>query len=279
MSKIATFIKPLLPLLSAVYGLAVIYLTALPLADGSGSLAHEAMTWGLTLVAILLTVFVIIRIERRVYPESRQFSLRPPTLVVATSLLLLAPLWLMTQEALVYGLTSLVHSVQTEPLVSSPDEFREDMLAGIHAVLLAPVLEELCYRHLAISPFRRRRTQILVCVLMAVLFGILHVRNIVGASLAALLFGLVFIWSRNIWYAILLHAGSNLTAALLGVYSYFGLGEIQMCKAPVISLPDGKVYVASFLLAIAGGAILFAQRSKAKRTEGGKKGQGGEKRE
>jgi membrane protease YdiL (CAAX protease family) len=80
----------------------------------------------------------------------------------------------------------------------------------------------------------------------------------------------VFIWSRNIWYAILLHAGSNLTAALLGVYSYLGLGEIQMCKAPVIFLPDGKVYVASFLLAIAGGAILFAQHSKARRTEGNK---------
>ncbi|MBR3011384.1 MAG: hypothetical protein IKH91_11380 [Prevotella sp.] len=41
MSKIATFIKPLLPLLSAVYGLAVIYLTALPLADGSGSLREK----------------------------------------------------------------------------------------------------------------------------------------------------------------------------------------------------------------------------------------------
>ena len=268
MSKIATFIKPLLPLLSAVYGLAVIYLTALPLADGSGSLAHEAMTWGLTIVAILLTVFVVIRMERRVYPESRQFSLRPPTLLVAAGLLLLAPLWLMTQEALVYGLTSLVHSVQTEPLVSSPDEFRDDMLASIHAVLLAPVLEELCYRHLPISPFRRRRTQILVCVLMAALFGVVHVRNFIGASLAALLFGLVFVWTRNIWHAILLHAGSNLTATLLGIYSYLGLGEVQMCKAPVIFLPDGKAYVASALLAIAGGAILLAQRPNANRIKG-----------
>ena len=44
-----------------------------------------------------------------------------------------------------------------------------------------------------------------------------------------------------------------------------------MCKTPVISLPDGKVYVASFLLAIAGGAILFAQRSKARRIEGEKR--------
>lgn len=260
MSKFATIIKPLLPLLSAVYGLAVIYLTALPIADGGGSLARETMTWVLTLAAILLTVFVVIRIERRVYPEARWFSLKPPTLIVAAGLILMAPLWLMIQEAVVYGITSLVHPVQTEPLIYSSGEFREDMLSFVHAVLLAPVLEELCYRQLAISPFRRSRTRILVCVFVAVLFGILHVRNFIGASLAALFFGLVFIWSKNIWYAILLHAGSNLTATLLGVYSYLGLGEMQMCKIPVIFLPDWKVYVASIVFAIVGGVLLLKKK-------------------
>ena len=260
MSKFATIIKPLLPLLSAVYGLAVIYLTALPIADGGGSISREAMTWILTLAAILLTVFVVIRIERQVYPEARQFSLKPPTLIVAAGLILMAPLWLMIQEAVVYGITSLVHPVQTEPLIYSSGEFREDMLSSVHAVLLAPVLEELCYRQLAISPFRRCRTRILVCVFVAVLFGILHVRNFIGASLAALFFGLVFIWSRNIWYAILLHAGSNLTATLLGVYSYLGLGEMQMCKIPVFFLPDWKVYVASIVFAIAGGVLLLKKK-------------------
>jgi membrane protease YdiL (CAAX protease family) len=47
---------------------------------------------------------------------------------------------------------------------------------------------------------------------MAVLFGILHVRNFPGAFFAAMVYGLVFIWSRNIWYGIALHAGHNLTA-------------------------------------------------------------------
>ena len=256
MSRIASIIKPLLPILSAVYGLALIYLIALPLADGEGSLANEAVTWILTLAAIMLTAFVIIPFERKVYPESRQFSLKSPALTVVAGLLLIAPLWLVTQEAVAYGLTSLVHSVQTELLVYTSDELREDMLASVHAVFLAPILEELCYRQLAISPFRRRGPQILVCVIMAVLFGFLHVRNFVGASLAALLFGLVFIWSRNIWYAILLHAGSNLTATLFAVYSGLGFGEIQTCKIPVIFLPDMKVVVASLLLAVTGVMLL-----------------------
>jgi membrane protease YdiL (CAAX protease family) len=260
MSKIATIIKPFLPILAAVYGLALIYITALPLADGEGSLANEAVGWILTLAAILLTVFVVIPIERKVYPESRQFSLKPPTLTVAAGLLLIAPLWLVTQEAVVYGLTSLFHSVQTETLTYSSDELREDLLSSVHAVFLAPVLEELCYRQLAISPFRRRRAQVIVCVIMAVLFGILHVRNFMGSTIAALLFGIVYIWSRNIWYAILLHAGSNLTATLLAVYCSLGLGEIQTCKSPVIFLPDMKVFIASLLFTIIGVVALKASR-------------------
>jgi membrane protease YdiL (CAAX protease family) len=268
-----------MPLLATAYAVALIYVTSMPLEGNVQTFSSELMSWVITLAGIGLTLFILIRFEQKWFPETRQFPLKLPKLSSLAGLMLIAPLCLTIEGYVVYGLTSIVHTVQLEPLTYTASELREDLLSSVHAVLLAPVLEELCYRHLAISPFSRRRTQILVCVLMAVLFGILHVRNIVGASLAALLFGLVFIWSRNIWYAILLHAGSNLTAALLGVYSYLCLGEIQMCKAPVISLPDGKVYVASFLLAIAGGAILFAQRSKAKRIEGEKRGEKGIKGE
>ena len=62
-----------MPFISAVYGLALIYLTALPIADGGESLAKEALTWFLTLAAIALTVCVVIPIERKIYPESRQY--------------------------------------------------------------------------------------------------------------------------------------------------------------------------------------------------------------
>ena len=100
----------------------------------------------------------------------------------------MAPLCRVLEVYIVYGLTSLIHTVQMEPITYTSDELREDLLASVHAVLLAPVLEELCYRQLSISPFRRRWVQVVVCVLMALLFGIVHVRNFLGASLAAMLF-------------------------------------------------------------------------------------------
>ena len=252
MKKLATILKPLMPVLAAAYGLGIIYLTALPMADGDESLGSQVLCWIITLGAIALTFFIVKRVEPKVFPEARQFSMKWPIFPVVAGLLLMAPLWLVVQGYLVYGFTSLIDTVRLEPIAFTPDEIREDLLASVHAVLLAPVLEELCYRQLAISPFRRRGAQIAVCMVMAVLFGIPHVRNFFGSFLAATLFGLVFIWSRNIWYAVLLHAGSNLTATLFGVYCVFGLGEVQMSKIPVIFMPDAKSTIACVVLAIAG---------------------------
>ena len=252
MKKLATILKPLMPVLAAAYGLGIIYLTALPMADGDESLGSQVLCWIITLGAIALTFFIVKRVEPKVFPEARQFSMKWPIFPVVAGLLLMAPLWSVVQEYLVYGFTSLINTVRLEPIAFTPDEIREDLLASVHAVLLAPVLEELCYRQLAISPFRRRGAQIAVCMVMALLFGILHVRNFFGSFLAATLFGLVFVWSRNIWYAVLLHAGSNLTATLFGVYCVFGLGEGQMSKIPVIFMPDAKFTIACVVLAIAG---------------------------
>ena len=115
---------------------------------------------------------------------------------------------------------------------------------------------------MAISPFRHRGAQIVVCVVMAVLFGMLHVRNFPGAFISAMFYGLVFVWSRNIWYSVTLHAGSNLSATLLAVYCWLKLGDMQMTSIPVIILPDLKVIIASLVLAIAGIFILKKQLIK-----------------
>ena len=262
MKKFATILKPLMPVLAAAYGLGIIYLTALPMADGDESLGSQVLCWIITLGAIALTFFIVKRVEPKVFPEARQFSMKWPIFPIVAGLLLMAPLWSVVQGYLVYGFTSLINTVRLEPIAFTPDEIREDLLASVHAVLLAPVLEELCYRQLAISPFRRRGAQIAVCMVMALLFGILHVRNFFGSFLAATLFGLVFIWSRNIWYAVLLHAGSNLTATLVGVYCVFGLGEVQMSKIPVIVMPDAKFTIACVVLAIAGLFLLKRKHNK-----------------
>ena len=260
MNKTASLLKPLMPILSAAYGLAVIYVTALPLADDKPSFTDEMLTWLLTLAAIALTLFLVCRVEPKVFPAAGQFPLKLPKLSVFAGLLLIAPLWLVAEEHIVYGVTSLAHSVQLKPLTYTTAELREDLLSSVHAVLLAPLLEELCFRQMAISPFRRRGVQIVVCVVMAILFGMLHVRNFPGAFLSAIIYGLVFIWSKNIWYSVTLHAGSNLAATLLAVYSWLRLGDMQMTTIPVIILPDWKVIIASLLLALAGILLLKKKR-------------------
>lgn len=261
MNKLANTLKPLMPILAVIYATALIYLTALPL-DGDGQpLCRESVSWLLTLGAIGLTLYLVQRVMPKLYPSASQFSLRPPSLPVALGVMLIAPLWLVAESHIVYGLTSLFHAVRTESLTYTAEELREDLLASFHAVLLAPVLEELCFRHLAISPFRRRRAQVVVCILVAVLFGIFHVRNFPGAFLGAMFYGLAFIWTRNIWFAILIHAGRNLMVTLFALYVCLGLGSVQTARIPVIFLPDTKLIILSVVLAIAG--IVLIKNKKA----------------
>ena len=262
MNKFSIIIKPFMPLLAAAYGVAVIYATAQPVAGDNPTFVGELLTWLITLAGIALTLYLVHRVEPSVFPAASQFPLKLPKGSVFAGLLLVAPLWLVAEGYIVYGITSLAGSIEMKPLTYTTDELREDLLSGVHAVLLAPILEELCFRQTAISPFRRRRTQIIVCVVMALLFGMLHVRNFPGAFISAMLYGLVFIWSRSIWQSVILHAGRNLSAILLAVYSWLGLGDMQMSKTPVIILPDTKVIIASLILAVAGGFLLTKTKDK-----------------
>lgn len=262
MNKIASLIKPLMPIIAAAYGTALIYVTALPIDSNSQAFGGELLSWLLTLVGIGLTLFLVQRVEPKLFPDARQFQIKWPTALVFVGLLLVAPLWFVAKEYIVFGLTWLVHPVQMEPLTYTTPELREDLLSSVHAVLLAPILEELCFRQMAISPFRRRRAQVIVCVVMAVLFGALHVRNFLGASIDALFYGSVFIMTRNIWNSVALHAGCNLTVTLLAVYCWLGLGNMQMAKTPSIILTDAKVVVASIVLFIVGILLINTKRNQ-----------------
>ena len=260
MDKLNVFLKPLVPFLAVAYSVAVIYVTALPVAGDNPGFCGELLTWLLTLAGIVLTLFLVGRVEPKVFPTAGRFPLKLPKFPLVAGLLLIAPLWLVVEGYIVYGITSLAHSIQMEPLAYTTADLRKALLSSVHAVLLAPVLEELCFRQMAISPFRRRGAQIIVCVVMAVLFGIAHVRNFPGAFLSAIVYGLVFIWSRNIWCGVALHAGRNLAVTLLMLYSWLGLGDMQMAKIPVIFLPDSKVIFASVVFAAAGVWVIKRKR-------------------
>lgn len=260
MNKCASILKPLMPILATAYGMAIIYVTAMPTSGDGQSFVGEVLTWLLTLAAIALTLFLVFRVEPKLFTAASQFPLKRPKFSVFVGFLMLAPLWLVVEGYIVYGLTSLVHAVSTEPVLYSGAELREDLLASVHAVLLAPVLEELCFRQMALSPFRRRGAMIAVCIVMALLFGMVHVRNFAGAFLSAMLYGMVFIGTRNIWYSVALHAGHNLAATLLAVYCWLGIGNLQMMRLPVVVLADWKIVVGGVILAAIGYLLIKAKR-------------------
>ena len=262
MNKLASILKPLMPILAAAYGTALIFVTAMPIDGNSPGFGGELLSWLLTLAGIGLTLFLVQRVEPKLFPDAKQLQLKRPMALVIVGLLLIAPLWFVAKEYIIYGLMQLVHSVQMEPITYTTPELREDLLSSVHAVLLAPILEELCFRQMAISPFRSRRAQVVVCVVMAVLFGMLHVRNFLGAFIDAMFYGMIFIWSRNIWNSVALHAGSNLTATLLAVYCWLGIGDLQMSKTPLIILTDAKVVVGSIVLFLVGILLITIKRKQ-----------------
>lgn len=259
MSIFPKVLKPLMPIIATAVSFSLTYATSLPMPDEGQSVSGEMLSWLLTLVAIVLTYYIVFNVEPKVFSEAAEFPPKRPNFKIIAGILLIAPLFFLVQEYIVYSLASLSNNLQMEPLTYSAEELRGDLFCSIHAVLLAPVLEELCFRQMAVSPFRRRGAQVVVCIVMALLFGILHVRNFAGSAFGALAFGLVFIFSRNIWYSAALHAGNNLMATLLAIYCWLDLGEIKMSHLPVIMIPDIKVLIASIIFA-AFGAYLFLSR-------------------
>ena len=193
-------LKPLMPIIATAFGFSLIYVTSLPMPDEGQSVGGELLSWLLTLAAIVLTYYIVFNVEPKVFSEAAEFPPKRPNFKIIAGILLIAPLFFLFQEYIVYGLASLSNNLQMGPLTYSAGELREDLFSSIHAVLLAPMLEELCFRQMAVSPFRRQGLQIVVCIVMALLFGMLHIRNFAGASFGALAFGLVFVFSRNIWY-------------------------------------------------------------------------------
>lgn len=260
MSKIADILKPFIPILATAYSLALIFVTALPSYGENSGFGAELLSWLLTIACIGLTIFLVTRVEPKIYPSSQRFSLKFPELTIIAGLLLIAPLWTIAKEFVVYGITSLSQSVQLEPMVYTTAEIREDLTASVHAVLLAPLLEELCFRQMAISPFKSRKSRIIVCLVMALLFGLLHIRNFPGAFTDAVIFGLIFIWTKNIWCSVALHAGCNLTSTIFAVLCWLGLGNFQMTRTPVIILPDTLFIICSTVLAIMGALLILKRK-------------------
>ena len=73
MNQAARLLKLLMPILSAAYGIAIIYVTALPLSGDHPSFGYELLTWLISLAGIALSLYLVHRIEPKVFPSASDF--------------------------------------------------------------------------------------------------------------------------------------------------------------------------------------------------------------
>ena len=86
-------------------------------------------------------------------------------------------------------------------------------LAASLTPLLAPFLEEIVFRHVLCYRFRSKPALCaIMCILSAFLFGAVHLRNFDGNLLntvpymvIALLYNLIYLFTKNIWYSLSTH--------------------------------------------------------------------------
>jgi hypothetical protein len=78
MKKITSILKPLMSILAAAYGFALIYVTALPLDGDAQTFASDLLSCLITLIFIGLTLFLVNRVEPKLFTSARQFSLKMP---------------------------------------------------------------------------------------------------------------------------------------------------------------------------------------------------------
>lgn len=89
--------------------------------------------------------------------------------------------------------------------------------------VLAPVTEEVVFRHVLFYSFREKRfLYVLMCFVSAFLFGAIHYNNFGGNLLltvpymvVALLYNLVYHFTGNIWYTIVIHTAFNFMQSVI----------------------------------------------------------------
>jgi uncharacterized protein len=182
--------------------------------------ADLAMTGGAVLVAacavVLYRSLVMRRWARRPVPElpSRPRAVLGPVAVGG----LLGAAFI----ALSFGVALALGGYRVTGSASLP---LRGALGLVVLVIVSAVLEELVFRGILLQAIERWLGWAPAVLVTSLLFGMAHLGN-PGATLlgclaiaaeAGLPLGLLFLWKRNLWLTIGVHAGWNLTESLLGI--------------------------------------------------------------
>lgn len=135
----------------------------------------------------------------------------------------------------------------------------EILLLSIHAVFIAPVFEELTFRY-SLSAYKSARGKMTAMLLIASLFGLLHISSIytvVSAGIDGVLYGAGFLKTKKLIVPILMHMCSNACTTLFGILYSMEVGGITLNDSPPLMYLNNYWLVAAVLAAVFGIMILY----------------------
>lgn len=235
MQKEHNVIKFFMPLIAVIYGILISLLCACVIEDNF-KLYQYLISDILAVIAIILTLILLTMVIPKIFPQMKIYKFKLPNAYILLGIFLIVPLWAVIKYRIVYRIALTMGTADLESLTYTSQELKQDLVAGISAVLFAPVYEELSFRYMALAPFKRRSSQILFCVTMALFFAILHGRNMMAAFMDAIIYGVLFIITKNVIINIWMHMCTNLFAAFLAIMSYCKVFDMKYNPTPTAIL-------------------------------------------
>ncbi|RCX12332.1 hypothetical protein DFR58_12221 [Anaerobacterium chartisolvens] len=124
------------------------------------------------------------------------------------------------------------------------------LLLGIG--IAGPVIEEIIFRGLILKELSKNMSAVPAVIIQALLFGIYHLNltQAIYASVLGIILGVVCLWTRSIWSAILIHVFYNSSSVILS----------KVPGLEAYSLGHALPIVASSVIALAALSTVFINR-------------------
>ncbi|WP_223067811.1 CPBP family intramembrane glutamic endopeptidase [Paenibacillus caui] len=139
----------------------------------------------------------------------------------------------------------------------------------VSVVLIAPICEEIIFRGYLLGRLTDKFGLKKGIIFSSVIFGVLHLQNIFGATMMGIILCLIFIKTNSLVTPIIVHITSNAIVGLRDIYLAFDVGtqNVQSTSAPSLPL----ILIGALILTIIGSIWLvpFLKRNWKKLTDKG----------
>jgi membrane protease YdiL (CAAX protease family) len=200
---------------------------------------------------IAVAVFVPMWLKTRTYrPETERPSLVLP---IVLSALALPGVSLVFSYAL--SATGLDETSETFMEMMEAIQNSSILLQVLSAVILAPIVEELCFRGLILNRSLYWMPKWAALLLQGVLFGVMHLNVPQGifAALVGILLGMLYIRYRSLWVSIAAHLAVNGISTLVN-----NMGDMSSEEATAAQL---AIIISCIVLSIISIIVIFKTKA------------------